>query len=1075
MNCMNNSIDFANTGRLARAALCIMAAVAFLCCLEAPASAARTSGKSGSAAGQESLRQITGVITDSAGEPIIGANVMVEGTKYGTFTDLDGKFSMEVPEKGRLNISYLGFETLIVPLSAQDRYDLVMIENSTMLQDVVVVGYGVQRKESVVGAISQVNGDNLVESGVSNITQALSGKLSGVTTLQSSGQPGENDAEIIIRGVSSFGSSSPLVLVDGVERDFASIDPNEVANISVLKDASATAVFGAKGANGVIIVTTKSGHEGKPKMDFSYSSGFAVPINTPVHVDAYSTMSLRNVALMNDQQFDGLMSEAELNEYRNPSTRLNSLRYPDVNWMKELTNPFAPTVNANFNIQGGTKFVKYFASVGYAYEGSIFKGMNDGKVDSRYTYDRINFRTNVDFNVTSSTTVSFKLGGNVGIKNTPQNQGTDEDMIWSYIYGSSSAKYPMYYPAWVLEEVPDLDYPDASGDRLISEADQTTNNPYYSLMRGRFLQLTDTKIFSDIILNQKLDFITEGLSVQAKVSLSTYYQYSTLRTEYDRSSWVLDFDKIGTGENPWRRTDDDGYIFVENPMYTTAENYLQGGYYLDLYYDFSVNYNRSFGRHNVTGLFLFNRQEQDRGSDFPYYNEALVARATYDFAHKYLFEFNMGYTGSERFAPSNRFGFFPSGAIGWVASEEKFFSKLKPWFSKFKIRYSAGLVGSDHADQRWLYMSEYSTDSNGYIIEDRVANTYAQWEEAFKQDLGIEMGFFNNDLLVTVDLFDEYRDKMLISMDNNTPIWVGNTSKELNRGAIKKHGIEVDVDYSRTFGKDWTVFVGGNFSFNENRVLAADDAPYALSHQKQEGAPIGAQLKGAYLVSGDYLTSVDDIHSNFLPVSVSDVVVGDYKFLDFNADGTIDTDDLARMQGSLYPPIGYAFNFGLRWKGLDVNVLFQGYAGKYVNFDQFYEWEFYKGNYRTHISSLDYWSPSNPDGNHSAVHYSASYLSNMYWSGYGESSTSGGYGGKILGRTWRKADYLRLKEVSIGYTWSGPKLKQMLGLEGIKVYATGNNLLTFTDLIEGDPESKYLIWGDYPQMMTIKLGLQLTF
>lgn len=1072
---MNNSIDLAHLGKHLGTVICTAVSVFFMCCFETEALSAPSRGMTAAGSSQEELHNITGVLTDSDGEPIIGANVMVEGTKYGTFTDLDGAFSFDVPAKGRLNISYIGFETLIVPLTEETHYILVMSSNSTMLEDVVIVGYGVQRKESVVGAISQVNGDHLVDAGVSNITQALSGKLSGVTTMQTSGQPGENDAEIIIRGVSSFGNSSPLVLVDGVERDFASIDPNEVANISVLKDASATAVFGAKGANGVIIVTTKSGFEGRPKMDFSYSSGFAIPINTPVHVDAYTTMSLRNVALMNDQQFDGLLSQAELNEYRNPSTRLNSLRYPDVNWMKELTNPFASTVNANFNIQGGTKFVKYFASVGYSREGSIFKGMNDGKVDSRYSYDRINFRTNVDFNVTSSTKVSFKLGGNVGIKNKPQTQGTDEDMIWSYIYGSSTAKYPMYYPAWVLEEVPDLDYPDASGDRLISEADQQTNNPYYSLMRGRFLQLTDTKIFSDVILNQKLDFITEGLSVQAKVSLSTYYQYSTLRTEYNRSSWVLDFDKIGTGENPWRRTGDDGYIFVENPMYTTAENYLQGGYYLDLYYDLSVNYNRSFGRHNVTGLFLFNRQEQDKGSDFPYYNEALVARATYDYAHKYLFEFNMGYTGSERFAPSNRFGFFPSGAVGWVASEEKFFEIFKPWFSKFKLRYSAGLVGNDYANNRWLYMSDYSTDGNGYIVEDKVANTSVQWEQSFKQDLGIEMGFFNNDLLVTVDLFDEYRDKMLITVDNNTPIWVGNTSKELNLGAIKKHGIEIDVNYSRNIAGEWTLFVGGNFSFNENRVLYADDPPYALSHQKQIGAPIGAQLDGAYLASGDYLTSVDDIHSNFLPVSVSDVVVGDYKFLDFNADGVINTDDLARMEGSLYPPVAYAFNAGFKWKGLDVNILFQGFAGKYVNFDQFYEWEFYKQNYRTHISSTDYWSPANLDGNHSAVHYSASYLSNMYWSGYGESSTSGGYGGKIMGRTWRNADYLRLKEVSISYTWSGPKLKRILGLAGLKVYATGNNLLTFTDLIEGDPESKYLIWGDYPQMMTIKLGLQLTF
>lgn len=738
------------------------------------------------AAGDSGPRKITGVVLDNSGIPVVGANVVLEGSKnFGTMTDIDGRFSIEVPGSGRLLISCIGFENQKISLKpTQSNYSIILSENATLLDDVVVVGYGVQKKESVVGAISQVQGESLVNSGISNITNAISGKLSGVTTLQSSGQPGQNDAEIIIRGVSSFNNSSPLVLVDGVERDFASIDPNEVENISVLKDASATAVFGAKGANGVIIVTTKSGKEGKPTMNISVSQGFATPINTPSHVDGYQTMSLLNVARMNDQQFEGLSSQQVLKEYQHPSTRLNALRYPDVDWFKEMTKPFASTTNANFNISGGSKFVKYFASVGYVHEGSIFKSFHDDKVDSGYKYDRFNFRTNVDFNVTRTTKVSFKLGGNVGIKNKPQPQGGD-DQMWLAVFGASTTKYPMYYPSWVLKEVPDLDYPNSSEDRLLSEADQSVYNPYYQMMKGSFIQLTDNKLFSDLIINQKLDFITRGLSVQGKVSLSTYYKYSTLRTEYNRPSYVLDFNKVGTDANPWRRTGDDGYVFTQAPIYTNAGNELQGGYYLDLYYDLSLNYNRSFRNHNVTGLFLFNRQEQDKGSSFPYYNEALVARATYDYSHKYLLEFNMGYTGSERFAPSNRFGFFPSGAVGWVVTQEKFMEPLKPYLSKLKFRFSMGLVGSDYANNRWLYISEYSKDSNGHIVEDKAANLSAQWEQAFKKDLGIEMGFFNNDLTVNVDLFDEYRDKMLISVNNNTPIWLGTSSKELNKGAIK--------------------------------------------------------------------------------------------------------------------------------------------------------------------------------------------------------------------------------------------------------------------------------------------------
>ena len=327
-------------------------------------------------------RNVTGTVVDGSGTPVIGAGVVLEGAKgSGTVTDIDGKFSLEVPEKGRLVISCIGFETLYVPLSASlSNYSIVLHEDSILLDDVVVVGYGVQKKESVVGAISQVGGETLVNSGLSNITNAMAGKLSGVTTLQSSGQPGQDDAEIIIRGVSSFNNSSPLVLVDGIERDFASIDPNEVENISVLKDASATAVFGAKGANGVIIVTTKSGKEGRPKMDITVSQGFASPINTPEHIDSYTTMSLLNVARMNEQQFEALSSQEVLEEYRNPSSALNALRYPDVDWLKEMTRPFASTTNANFNISGGTRFVKYFASVGYTNEGSLFRSFRDDKV-----------------------------------------------------------------------------------------------------------------------------------------------------------------------------------------------------------------------------------------------------------------------------------------------------------------------------------------------------------------------------------------------------------------------------------------------------------------------------------------------------------------------------------------------------------------------------------------------------------------------------------------------------------------------------------------------------------------------
>ncbi|MCQ2183783.1 MAG: TonB-dependent receptor [Bacteroidales bacterium] len=1020
---------------------------------------------------------VSGIVRDVVGAPLAGVYVSEKGTGNYTITDSDGLFSLEAASDATLEFSLIGFQTGTIVLSDKTgSANIVLKEIVSELNEVVVVGYGVQRKESVVGAISQVDGSALVESGSANITNAITGKLPGVTTIQTSGQPGESDAEIVIRGVSSFGSSAPLVLVDGVERDFASIDPNEVQNISVLKDASATAVFGAKGANGVIIVTTKSGSEGKPRISLSFQQGFSDPINTPVHIDSYTVMSLMNVAKMNDQQFNSLTSAKDLQEYRAPSTRLNTLLYPDVDWLREMTRPFAPSSTVSFSVSGGTAKVKYYSMVGFNSEGSIFKGIEDTKLKSNYSYNRFNLRTNIDVNFTESTKLQFKLGGAVAMKSQPVIQGSS-DAMWMYIFGSSTAKYPMYYPSWVMELVPDPNYPSAaSSDRLISEADQSSRNPYYQMMRGQFTQTTSAQLFTDLVFNQGLDFITEGLSFQAKVSLSTYYNYQTLSSDYSRPTWYLDINAIGSDVNPWRLSNDDGYIFVDNPLYTTAGNTLQSGFYTDLYYDFSLNYARVFGNHSVTAMCLLNRQEQHKETQFPYYNEAVVARATYDYKHKYLLELNMGYTGSERFAPSNRFGFFPSGAVGWVVSEEPFFQGAKPWMSKLKIRYSEGLVGSDHAGSRWLYISQYSTTADGYIQEDTAANTSAQWEQAHKRDLGIETAFFGGDLKLNVDLFDEHRTKMLISVNNNTPIWVGNTSKDLNKGEIKKHGLEIEADYSHKIGKNWTISLGGNFSASENRILYYDDAPYALSYQRQTGSSIGAQNRGLYTTSDKYFNSVDDIHSGITPITISSLVPGDYSYLDYNSDGKIDNNDLARMEGSLYPPITYAFNLGFSWKKLDFRMLFTGNAGKYSVFDCIYEWEFYKGNYELHKASLDYWTPENHMASHPSLHYSSLTLANLGWAGSSESSaTTAGYTAKLMGDSWRMSDFLRLKEVSLSYTFDGPGFKRALGADSLQLYVNAVNLLTFTDLIEGDPESKYLIWGAYPMMRTIKLGFRLNF
>lgn len=1022
-------------------------------------------------------KTITGKVVGDDNSTLPGVSIVVKGTLIGTVTDIDGKFSLSVPSDAKtLVFTFVGLKSKEVEIGNQTNFTVTLSEETVGLEEVVVVGYGVQKKESVVGAITQIDNQALVRSGVTNVTNAITGKLSGVLTVQQTGQPGANDSEIYIRGLSSWNGSAPLVLVDGIERDFSDLDPNEINTLSVLKDASATAVFGAKGANGVIIVTTKRGAVGKPKLDVTASYGMQRATRIPDHIDSYTTMSMYNNALMNGQQFSDLLPQWYLDEYRNPSSELNALRFPNVNWFDLLSKPFAPTTNANFNISGGTNFVKYFCSLGYTNEGSFFDAYKDGFYDMNYHYNRINYRANIDFNLTKSSVLSFNVGGDTGIRNQPNSAP------WRNMYSTSPARFPAFFPDWVLEQVPDLDYPNDRGMRLSQAFGEYTGNPYNSVNNGQFNEYTESKLFTDLVFDQKLDFITEGLSFKGKVSLNTYFRSRSLTANWSFPEYRLDFEKIGTGENPWVRAGQGNEVYKQLPLDINVGE-LEGGYYRNLYYEIALNYARSFGSHNVSGLALMNREQKNSGTDFAYYNEALVGRVTYDFARKYLIELNVGYTGSERFAPTNRFGLFPSAAIGWVLTEEKFFKEALPWVSKFKIRYSDGTVGSDYASSRWLYLSDYYKDSRGYIHEDLGANLTAQWEEARKKDLGFEMGLLDDKLSLVVDLFDEKREKMLLAPKSVTML-VGNSFKELNLGKVKKHGIEVEIGWNKKVNNDFTYFTKGILGFNENRVLFKDDPPYAPWHQKLEGKPLsemlsaeygfeGLEFNGVELTGSGYYTSVDDIHINPSPIALEKLIMGDYKFLDYFVDGNIDKLDKYPIKGLTYPPFTFSWSGGFTWKKFDFNVLFAGNLGKYVQYNQTYEVEFIKGDWRVHSSQLDYWTPTNPDAGHAALHYSGSSSADILFWGGGEADR--GYQTMIENRFFRNADYVRLKEVYAGYTLDPGFLNRVFGVSSLLVYATGNNLWTITNLIEGDPERKDFQQGFYPQMSSVKLGLKLAF
>lgn len=1009
---------------------------------------------------------ITGTVKDgTTGEALIGVSVVIKGTTVGTLTDINGKFSIPVTaQQVPLQFSFIGYTTQEVQASVGTPVTIALNMEVTAIQEVVVVGYGVQKKESVVGAITQVSSAALVRSATPSITNAIAGKLSGVLTIQQTGQPGSNDSEIIIRGLSSWSGSQPLVMVDGVERDFSDLDPGQINTISVLKDASATAVFGAKGANGVIIVTTKRGSLGKPQFSFSNQTGIEKATRLPDHINSFTTMSMWNVALKNEARYSTLVSDAVLSEYRSPSSPLKSLQYPDINYFDILMKPFAPTTNSNLSVQGGTDFVKYFCSLAYLYEGDYFKSYRKGYNSTSNNNNKINYRANLDFSLTKTTQLSLNLGGDYSIRNQA-NSG-----YWGDMYFSSTALFPAYYPDWALQLVPDPDYPNDSGIRLAYAQGDWSGNPYTRMNSGGFTQYTESKVYTDLILTQKLDFLLKGLSFKANISLSSYFQTVSLTSTYTFPEYTLDFSKIGVpGVNPWLRQGQGNEVYTQDPLDINVGN-LQGGYYRNLNYESSLSYNNSFGKHTVSGLVLMTRQERYSQTDFPYYNEAFVGRATYDYSHKYLLEVNMGYTGSERFAPGKRFGFFPSGALGWVISEEQFFKQAVPWMNKLKVRYSDGLVGSDYASSRWLYKSDYYYDANGYIREDKGANLTAQWEEARKRDLGLEVGIFKNLFTFGVDLFDEYRNKMLLSPRSVTFL-VGNSFKDLNLGSLKKHGIEIEAEFNKTTASKLNYYIKGIFGFNENRIISKDDLPYAPEYSKDAGKPLGSMLEGVELTGSGYFTSVNDIHNAPAPVTPDKLQLGDYRYLDYNSDGLISALDKHALEGNMYPPITYSLSSGISYKGFDFSFMFQGNSGKYVEFFGSYDIEFRRNTYRVNTAQLDYWTPDNPDASHPTLHASASSSPQRNWGG-GESDQ---YGIRIKGQNWRNSDYLRLKEVYAGYTINTSNLKRFAGISNVLVYVTANNVFTITDLIEGDPERKSFANGYYPIFSTYSLGVKFGF
>ena len=1025
--------------------------------------------------------QVKGNLVDGTGEPLIGATVKVKGNAgVGAVTDFDGNFIISVPsENSTLVFTYVGMKTKEVKVGKKRELKLTL-EDDNAIGEVVVVGYGQQKKASVVGAITQTTGKVLERAGgVSDIGSALTGNLPGVITSSSSGMPGDEDPKIVIRGVSSWNSSDPLVLVDGIERPMSSVDIHSVQSISVLKDASATAVYGVKGANGVILITTKRGTEGKAKISASASSALKLVSKLPEtygSADAlyYVNQAIKHELGLSPSSWGDIRSTEFIDKYNAPAGSIDpetgllmSERYPDVDWQKELFKDYAMSYNANVNIAGGTKAVKYYAAIDYQHEGDLFREWENNRgYTSGYGFNRINVRSNLDFQLTKTTTLKANLAGSHGIRKSPY--GLDkgswaETQLWQAAY---SAPHDTFLPQ----------YSDGVWGYFPKDEQGSPNSVTQLALHGE-QATTTTRINTDFTLEQDLSFITKGLKASAIVSWdNVFVEASRGVNDLDHAAQYKYIDPI-TGVVTYKQKPGgkNNFDFVETIAWKTDAGALNNNLtQRNLFYQAQLYWGRKFGQHDVTAMGVFNRSERATGSQFTNYREDWAFRTTYNYADRYMLEYNGAYNGSEKFSKDNRFAFFNSGAIGWNVANEKWFKPVaetkvfgRNLVDILKLRYSYGEIGEDNVWERWLYQTTWayggkthldSTNPGNESIytwykEAKVGNPDIHWEKAVKQNFGIDYAFLGGLVAGSLEFFNEKRsDIMIAGNSRSVPFYFGASAPYMNKGRTKTTGYELEVRLKYDFANGIHAYANMNMTHAKNVVTEHDDPVMLPSYQKNVGYSIG-QAK-SYLDNGT-AQSWDDVIA-MTPHNTNDnqKLPGQYIITDFNGDGVIDTNDSAPYGFTGTPQNTYNATIGIDYKGFSIYAQFYGVTNvsRYVAFNSLP-----KSFLHTVFKEGAHWSTSTPDGIPSLR----------------VNSTPSYYEGT---RFLYDGSFCRLKNLEVAYTWNGGWIKS-LGLSMLKVYVNGNNLFLWTDMPD-DRESNFAgtglaSQGAYPTMKRINFGFKL--
>ncbi len=1007
---------------------------------------------------QQQKRTIKGKVIDGdTKEPIIGANIWLKNSSTGAITDLDGNYTITITGVGGvLEFSYIGMKKQEIAIGNQTTIDITLSPDAETLEEVVVVGYGSQKKESVVGAISTLEVGKLIIPGAS-ISTALAGQLSGIVAVTRSGEPGKSGAaDFYIRGVSSFkGTSKPLVLVDGIERDLDLVDTEDIAAFSILKDASASAVYGVRGANGVILITTKKGVEGKPRINLRTEMGITSPTRMPKFIGSAQWAELYNEA--NNSQY---YSSEDIEKYRNGS---DPDLYPNVNWIDELYRDLAHNRKINLNITGGGEIAKYYISGGYYNESSIFKEAGDRyDYNTSINYDKYMFRANIDFSVTPSTVLNVNLAN---IYEKSFGPGRNKDDIWYYTFNTSPNAFPIEY-----------------SDGTISAPSAASGyNPWNLLVHSGYREQFWNSSQALIGVTQDFGKLWEPLK---GLTSNVKFSWDALNTSTQvRSKEPTQYHATGRDAN--------GRLIFGNPIYP-GTNELAYDRYTDgtmtTYMEGSLSYSRLFDeKHRIGGLFLYNHkihnrtQEADKFKSLPYKNQGIAARVTYALKDRYFFEANMGYNGSENFARGHRFGFFPAVAVGWMVSNETWFEPLLKTVDLLKLKASHGKVGNDDigGQRRWMFEPTIvnsgswnygvagGSGGTGLRMGD-VENLNVSWEEALKTNIGVEISLFEK-VKIQADYFHEKRTGIFLARAGLPAIVGLSTVPYTNIGETLNQGFDGTLEYAQKLGE---VRLTGraNLTYNRNKLLNNDEPDWQYKYQNKIGKPFGKDgaTQPFGLVALGLFKDQADIDNS--PVQeFGEYRVGDIKYQDINGDGRINTYDRIAIGYTNLPEILYGFGATAEWKGWDFNVFFQGIDHTSFFLSGASMQPFSSGNMERSAINADIydkvWKSTNTDEQNAEALYPR--LSN---------SGAAGSSNNAQTSTWnlRSGSFLRLKNFEVGYQLP----KSVLGktfIKSLRFYLTGTNLLTFSDFKLWDPEKGTGDGSGYPPLRVVTIGFNANF